>query len=311
MFKSLLVPRRCLLLAAAVLCSGAAAVAQPLIASRPFDQIDVANTRRLSSQFAPLSSVRYQRRLGPGRFQTLDAGTAGQDLDGIPRTTIVYVHGNRIESDEAYSRGLETYRQLLRGAVAAPPIRFVIWTWPADQIPGPFRDVRVKASRADEHAFHLARFLNSLPPGVRVGVIGFSYGGRQAIGAMHLLGGGTINRRGIETFGKAGRDISLTVLAPAIRNDCFSCTRTKALNVVDRLFVLYNTGDPALRLFRFLRFDEKRPALGLTGVAGRIDRSQLRQYDARQLVGPRHDYVRYIDDPRVDRLLRENLQLVP
>ncbi len=298
-------------LTAMTLCSGSWAFAQPVLPDRPLDQIDVASTRHLSSPNAPLSAIGYQRRLGPGRYWRLDAATAGVDRDGIPRTTVVYVHGNRIGSNEAIERGLETYRQLLRGAEAAPPVRFVIWTWPADQIPGPFRDIRVKASRADEHAFHLARFLDSLPPGSRVGVIGFSYGGRQAIGAMHLLGGGSIDGRGIATGGKAGRDISLAVLAPAIRNDCLTCTRGRAMAVVDRLFVLYNSQDPALRLFRFAKFDDNRPALGLTGVAGRIDRTKLREFDARQFVGPRHDYLRYIEDRRVDRLVRENLRLVP
>jgi hypothetical protein len=63
-----------------------------------------------------------------------DQWAQGEWADAL---TLVYVHGNRIEPDEAPGRGLAAYRALLRSRPDAPPIRFVVWSWPSSKIHGP------------------------------------------------------------------------------------------------------------------------------------------------------------------------------
>ena len=62
--------------------------------------------------------------------------------------TSVFIHGNRAGAQWAVRMGEGVYRHLQREA-GERPLRFVIWSWPADQISGVRRDVQVKAARSD------------------------------------------------------------------------------------------------------------------------------------------------------------------
>ena len=61
--------------------------------------------------------------------------------------TVIYVHGNRITAWDAKCEGLWLYRRMVRENPGAAPIRLVVFSWPASQIPGPLKDVRAKAAR--------------------------------------------------------------------------------------------------------------------------------------------------------------------
>ncbi len=72
----------------------------------------------------------------------------------------IYIHGNRMSSEDAIKQGMQVYRRI---ACAAPASRFVIWSWPSDRIHGVIRDAEVKAARADGEGFYVASLLNRLP----------------------------------------------------------------------------------------------------------------------------------------------------
>src|SRR5262249_32893717 len=159
---------------------------------REQDQVWIVSTRHLDcpwgSKYEPaLAFWRYDK----GRWQPATAAEF-YATDSADVVTPIYVHGNRIDSSLAASYGLSVYFELVGKLDAEPPARFVIWSWPSDQIKGPLKDVRAKADRSDVDAYYLGHFLSRMRDDVRVGIVGFSFGARIASGAMHLLGGGSL-----------------------------------------------------------------------------------------------------------------------
>ncbi|WP_417734582.1 alpha/beta hydrolase [Rosistilla oblonga] len=280
---------------------------------RSLDQVWTISSRCVGSHHAPVQSLQFRRRIEGNRWQTESAESFFADNAGpLPMRTILFVHGNRTPEVKALRRGLQTYDQtVLNWQRPDSAVRFVIWMWPADKISGQLRDVRVKAARADLHAFHLARVITEIQPQQQVSVIGYSFGGRLAVGAMHLLGGGSLCGSRLPVIDPELPWINLALLAPAIRNDCFVTSRNAALRPVDHLFVLHNSRDQYLKLYRFLKLDNHTPALGYTGLCG-LGRHQLasdrvHQYDAARSVGSDHNYLEYVADRRIESLVRQNI----
>ena len=110
--------------------------------------------------------------------------------------TVVSIHGNRTDADDAVEKGWNIYQSIR--AQSDRPLRYVIWSWPADR---EFRrngpDVRLKAAYSDVEAWYLAQWLAQFRPGVRVSLIGHSFGPRIITGALHLLAGGQLAGRGL------------------------------------------------------------------------------------------------------------------
>ncbi len=106
-------------------------------------------------------------------------------------TTVVFLHGNRISHEEAFTKGWNAYRVAVRQA-SERPVRFVIWSWPSEAVRGPVNDARVKAARTNPAGYFLAWLLDQLNPDVPVCLWGHSFGAHVATGALHLLGGGAI-----------------------------------------------------------------------------------------------------------------------
>ena len=282
------------------------------IPTRPQDQIWMISTRKLCSSEAALESLVFRQRIQGDNWHdaSLDEFLVG-DGGGDKRPTLFYVHGNRVTPEKALRRGLLTYQRIILDWQGAPPIRFVIFTWPSDEISGQIRDVRTKACRADEHAFHLARLLAKMEEHREVSLIGHSFGGRLSIGALHLLGGGSIHCKRLPMSEKTPPSVNLTLTAPAIRNDCFSTTRTKAMTKINHLFVMHNSRDEFLKFFRLAKFDGRNPALGLTGLLCHEQftshRGRIEQLDVTLEVGIEHAYLDYLVDERVSNLIRRNL----
>ncbi len=104
---------------------------------------------------------------------------------------VFWIHGNRIEADEAREEGFQVYEQLTN---CAPdhPIRFIIFSWPSAPISGLVEDARVKATRTNLDGYYLAWLVNQIDHRVPVDIIGYSFGARIATGTLHILGGGAL-----------------------------------------------------------------------------------------------------------------------
>jgi len=271
------------------------------------------SSRRLCSRNASLGSLSFRRRIQGEHWaeESLQSFLAPEP-DGRRRPVVIYIHGNRTSSQYAKRRGLQTYDQtFLKWKQAPPAIRFIIWTWPSDRIRGAIRDVRIKAARAEQHAFHLARLLRAMKQHREVSIIGYSYGGRLAINALHLAAGGSVGGARICQADRTAPKVNLTLMAPAIRNDCFCGERCMALKQINHLFLLYNNQDPYLRYYHLAKFDGFNQALGYTGIRGMrrgwLNHQQLEQFNAARRVGPEHDYLEYITDKRIEDQVRWNL----
>lgn len=279
--------------------------------NRSLDQIWMVSSRRLGSRNCGADSLDVRQRIGNAWHASSASAFFAPEPDGIRRSIVIFIHGNRWSLDKAILRGLQTYQQTIVPWKDAPPMRFVVWAWPADQVAGPIRDVRIKADRADEHSFHLARFLQHIEPQTPVSVLGFSFGGRVALNALQLIGGGAVDGCRLPPAAHPVSPINLTLAVPAIRNDCLITTHRSAYRQINHLDLVYNSRDAYLNLYRFTRFDNKMPAMGYTGICGlhRLPDHEVRihQFNAARFVGAQHDYLEYITDHRIEASLRKHL----
>jgi esterase/lipase superfamily enzyme len=267
---------------------------------QPGDELWVVNTRRLGCP----SSCRDFR---PQVSQYLATGWTERSVHDLveapPLHTVVYVHGNRFDHADAIQKGFRIYRLLARGEVR-PTMRFVIWSWPSERVPGPYRDVRLKAERADVEGYYLACLIAKLTEETPWSFLGHSFGARVIGGALEAMGSGEL--WGVELEEDRTQQpalVRVALLAAAIDGDVFLPGRdfSNALAVVERLLVLYNPTDPVLKRYALLDRYRRPRALGAVGMP-RVDSrggvlSDIRQQNVARIVGRSHDDERFYSSP--------------
>ncbi len=234
--------------------------------------------------------------------------------------TLVYVHGNRIEPDEAAQRGLSAWHALSYDCGDIPRVRFVIWSWPSSKIhgPRPRRDAQVKAARTDCESCLLAQFVAGVDPRTSLSLLGYSFGARIVSGALHLTAGGQLHGfRLADADIRRDNTIRVALLAAAMDNSWWrpgSC-HDQALAAVDQLLLLYNTCDPVLRLYPKLDRHHPASALGYTGFpwpAALIDNAwRVEQANVCCQIGKTHDERAYSGCPLVMARVRAVLLGLP
>lgn len=282
--------------------------------------------------------------------QLRDNNWQDADLDGLrtsaeQKLTVVYVHGNRADEGAAIARGSVIYH-LLTERPGAPALNVVIWSWPSDKIRGPMRDFRTKAARTDDEAWYLARMLEHLGPRSQVNLAGYSYGARIITGATNLTGGGELYGRRLSDGNVAGSAPSATAAPPSATTPGSSPSSTsspdstplpkhrvvlyaaalhndwlieghfhgESLDTVERMVVLFNPCDPALKRYDRV-FPEGCPlALGAYGVADSAlgdAGARVEQWNVSSIIGRTHDEWAYLSAPWVGERLRETLLVKP
>ncbi|MDX1944501.1 MAG: hypothetical protein SFU86_03770 [Pirellulaceae bacterium] len=271
----------------------------PTFRVRPQDQIWVINTRWLGCSAGGAAEPNWAVwRYESGRWE--NSTTADfYATDSAEIVTAVYIHGNRVDDQNALDDGLAVYFQLVGKLDHEPPVRFVIWSWPSTQIKGQLNDVRVKADRADVEAYYLARFLAGISPEVRVGLLGFSYGARIIAGGLHGLGGGRVVGHTIDPGERA--KMRVVFWAAAENSDWLLPGRThgQALPMAEHWLNLINCCDPALA--QYWRVDKcvGGTALGYAGLYGRnllpADLSaRFVEWNVTHLIGKQHSLYPYL-----------------
>ncbi len=264
---------------------------------RPGDRIWEVSTRHLSacpSVDAPLQVSSFvENCFQPSSLETLLTDPVALNA---PRT-IIYVHGNWMEWDNARDRGLIMYRAL--ASRSCEPINLILFSWPSQRTQRRIRDVLEKADLADAHAYYFADFIQHLPASQPLSVMSFSFGGALTCGALHLVSGGTLQGRSLPT-NPVHANIRLSLTAPAFgKSELGTCGKySHALTQVERLVNLYNSNDPVLQRFRFVD-NRKSPAAGFSGIDyGMNERLQghprIVQYDCKKGTGRSHYEVEYI-----------------
>lgn len=226
------------------------------------------------------------------------------------KPTVFWVHGNRLEDSYVRSQGLNVYHQLTQGVSGALPIRFVIFSWPADITPGLVEDARRKAGRTNVDGYYLAWLVSQIDPHVTVDFVGHSFGARIVSGSLHLLGGGNLMGRSLPKPAEKRAPMKAVLLAAAFDSDWLAIGRphSEALSAVDRMLAMNNHCDRALKRYPKLFCTS---ALGYTGAYGPLgdDGSKLFQGDNCCLIGKSHDWESYFYTPNLVWQMRPYLGL--
>jgi len=270
--------------------------ASPAIESRLW----LISTREAPSSLPPrtdVAALRYwyfQEGLGWSET-TLAEFTLSSDPRQI---TVFWIHGNRIDVDDVMPQAVALLKRLDQMAEPGTSFRLVAWSWPSGRIPGPLTDVRTKARRSECQSIYLAEVAARLPGNVPVSMIGFSYGARLMSGALHLLGGGSLDGvvlqvPQVDPMVPLRRAI---MLAAALDDDWLLPGRRNgnALLAVNQMIVIANPLDPVLRLYPWLYPGrDNRQALGAVGLASPWqlpDRDRIYQIDASAALGRVHSF---------------------
>ena len=215
--------------------------------------------------------------------------------------TSVFIHGNRTNRKWAVWNGWDVY-QKLEPLAGERPLRFVIWSWPADQIGGVRQDVQVKARRSDVQAYYLAYLLRKMNPDVRVSMMGYSFGARTITGALQLLGGGKFAGRTLPDLNApvTRAPVRAVLVAAAMPNYWLSPGRSNglALAQADRVLVTRNRSDPVLQWYDRMYGRGGPQALGYTGPSSysRLGehRERIEVVGVERSVGNNHDWNGYL-----------------
>lgn len=261
----------CAALAAEPIASNGAACAVRC-GKRPGDQFWVVSTRHLAcnagvTETLPDFRVQYfaQNRWHDGDAQMFLAH------DDPARSTVIYVHGNRFDADQALASGWESYYAITRTLPAERNVRYVIWTWPSEKEFGPIRDARHKLARTPVESYYLARLMTAIDPKVPTSVVGYSYGARVALGAVHMSAGGQFEGRIVpDAYTLEGSMFRIALIAPASEDDALlpGARFEMTMSRTEHLLSFYNPCDRALKFFHVVDKCQRPDAIGLNGIYG-------------------------------------------
>lgn len=229
-----------------------------------------------------------------------------QYLDGIhqSRRVVIYIHGNRMSSRDAIQRGIEVYHKTRR-CCHREAIDWVIWSWPSDKEGILIHDARRKFRRTDAQGLYLGWLLRQhVEAGTDTTLIGYSFGGRVATGALHALAGGPLGGRELPGEPVLGVPIRCGLVAPALERRALTerGVHSLATQNLDRMVLLYNRRDAVLKRFWLLQRVRGTVALGYSGptnFAPRFDGSELPvlSRDCASNVGYHHAEIDYYSSP--------------
>ena len=239
-------------------------------------------------------------RLGDDRQWSAADAEAFRATDDAARPTVVFIHGNRTDAGEAVEKAWGVYDSIR--AQTGRPFRYVIWSWPADRMLCRSRDdIRLKAAYSDVESYYLAQWLDHLRPGVKVSLVGHSFGPRIIAGALDLLAGGQLVGHRLPestvaawTAGKRN-PVRAVLLAAALDADWLAPggRYDRALSLADRMLVTRNGCDRVLRWYPRLYGRGGPPAMGFVGPGGVEDEKNVEVVDVSATVGKIHDLQCY------------------
>jgi hypothetical protein len=293
----------CGLLAAVVLAAcSAAADDGPCETSADIDAW-VISTRRLPAICGlPSTAIpTVEQCVDPrcGRWERSDLATL---LADPTQPLLVFIHGNRYTSAAAKSQGLQLARQCRARCPGGRQPRLVIFSWPSEQQGILLKDGRAKFSRAHADGHYLAWLLGQVEPERPVALVGYSFGALITLEALDdLVAAGRAGRSGIHPWeGRPGRT-HLVLVAAAVRCDALAPRGPyhDATGALDRLTLVNNSRDDALKFFPLLDREVGADALGYSGMAGRWLPADIEYSatDGAAIIGKHHGLPLYLASP--------------
>lgn len=259
----------------------------------------VVSTRQLpgTCRLPATAAVRVERF--DGSTQCWHASDLPSLLDDPARPLMVFIHGNRYEAAAAKSQGLWLARRAAAFEPDAPAARTVIFSWPSEQQGILLKDGRAKYRRAFSDGHYFAWFLGRVGQDRPLAIVSYSFGALVTLQAMEdLVAAEKAGRTDVEPWsGRTGRT-NVVFVAPAVRCDALSPRGPyrNALTCFDRLTLIINSRDDALRFFPLLDFDTHAAALGYVGMPRRWLPAgvEFTDTDAAAIVGKDHGLPLYL-----------------
>lgn len=265
----------------------------------------LVSTRRLPciSAAPAAADLAVERCIDParGRWERSDLASLTADAS---RPLLVFIHGNRYEPGEAKSQGLQFVRQAIGCCPTAGPVRTVIFSWPSEQEGLLLRDGRAKYGRAHADGHYLGWFLRHLEPDRPLAIVAYSFGALITLEALEDLVAADAAADAGGWSGRPGRT-HLVFIAPAVRCDALAPRGPyrETLAGCDRLTLLINSRDDALRFFPWIDKRVHADALGYVGMPRRWLPGDIEflATDAAGIVGKNHGLPLYLASPALTR----------
>lgn len=270
-------------------------------ASAPDLDVWVVSTRHLPDiACVPSSASPLVERLVPagrcGRWETADVA----DLLGDPgRPLLIFIHGNRYEAGDAKAQGLLLARRCAQALPEGTAARTVILSWPSGRQGILLRDGRAKYERAESDGRYLAWLLGKVEPDRPVALVAYSYGAIISLEALdNLVRATQAGRTDVEPWVGRGGRVHMVLVASAVRQDALAPRGAyrRVTEGIDRLTLVNNTRDMALKFFEFVDPALRAEALGREQMPARWlpPTVEFVQVDAADIIGKDHRFVPYL-----------------
>ncbi|MEC9093652.1 MAG: hypothetical protein VX438_13145 [Planctomycetota bacterium] len=278
---------------------------------RPGDEFWWISTRHLpldSCKFN-LCYYRYQNSISQ-KSNLQELKTSHQQNPNL--INFVYIHENRADINKSEMRFWQNYNILISQAPDAPPVRYIFFSWPADQIRGQIKDVKEKAVVCDYHAYYLAWFLCQIKDFNRVSLGGYSYGCRMGLDALHIAGGGSKKCRTLpESMLVKKPTFRAAFVATAMQNRCTEDEgfHRFAYATLKHITFLNNSNDQVLKAFHLLS-ENGAAAIGREGICvSQLDDGgqRLTQINACSIAGRSHKLEDYYKSEQLRQEIRNSI----
>ena len=264
------------------------------------------STRRLPGvcRLPAAADLAVERCVDPdcGRWERADLDSLLADPS---RPLLVFIHGNRYESGEAKGQGVLLARHCTAGCPGGCRPRVVIFSWPSGQQGILLKDGRAKYDRAYADGHYLAWLLGRVAPERPVAIVGYSFGALITLEALEdLVAAERAGRADVMPWTRRSGRTHLVFVAPAVRCDALAPRGPYAetLACFDRLTLVINSRDDALKFFPWIDRDIRADALGKVGMPRRwAGSAEFFATDAANIVGKQHGLPLYLSSPALSR----------
>ncbi|MDP1561654.1 MAG: hypothetical protein Q8M16_09680 [Pirellulaceae bacterium] len=233
---------------------------------RPEDEIWLISTRQLCQRSSVAAgSTFHQAEVARWAEGTWSSSSSEQLLQNInadqSRLNLLFIHGNRTDLQWANLRGVETYEKIVStpetqacAVEPASPIRWIIWAWNSDPIPGPRMDLTVKKQRAIDQGTYLAEFFHGVEQ-PSMSVFAYSLGAQVLATSLGVRTAASLNNlESEESTDLVCRRPQLdVVMVAAAVPTCWFNTADAGICLpacVNRLTLINNPEDRALKVYQ-------------------------------------------------------------
>jgi hypothetical protein len=191
------------------------------------------------------------------------------------RPAVFLIHGAEYTYKDSIEEAVKVRAQLEALGGLPPETLFIVFDWPSERTLALISvDLNDKARRSRIAGYHLARFLQAVPPGSKVCLMGHSDGARVALTATDLLSGAELRpfmaSPGAQlTSARSDLRIRIVALEAAVGHTWLNPGDRlgSALPNSEGLLSLRNSGDYALAVFVLGSYTGVHRPLGLVGLS--------------------------------------------